>query len=93
MKASRIPAYDCMNPNGMLIWFSEMALRDLLFHPEDAPESIIRVDDGSKTFTPTECAEVKNILSSMFYEHGNGVIEACYPIFMKTAGQLRVLDA
>lgn len=58
MKASRIPAYDCMNPNGMLIWFSEMALRDLLFHPEDAPESIIRVDDGSKTFTPTECAEV-----------------------------------
>lgn len=93
MTESRIPAYDRSNADGMTIWFSEMSRRGLLFHPEDAPETVIRADDGSRVFTEAECAEVGGILSGMFAEHGDGVIEACYPVFMRAAGQLRALDA
>ena len=86
VNVSRIPAYDHADQNGMLLWFSEMAVRDLLFHPEDDPRGIIRIADGRRLFTDSECRELGNILSRMFAEHGDAVIEACYPIFMRKAG-------
>lgn len=93
MRTSRIPAYDRADSNGMSLWFSRMAVHDLLFHPEDSPESIVRANDGRRVFTDIECREISNILSSMFNEHGNGVIEACYPIFMRKAGLLHAQNS
>lgn len=93
MHASRIPAHDRNNPDGMSIWFAEMSRLGLLFHPEDAPESIIRLSDGTPTFTNAECNELHGILQDMFDRHGDGVIEACYPIFMRAGGRISALDS
>ena len=92
MSASRIPTYDRSNPDGMLVWFAEMANRNLLFHPEDAPESIINLADDKPLFSQAECEEVNAILADMFAEYGDGVVETSYPVFMRKAGQVRALN-
>mgnify|MGYP001565083895 FL=1 len=46
MSTSRIPDYSDKSIDGMLTWFSEMSVRDLLFHPDDAPETIISTATG-----------------------------------------------
>lgn len=93
MDISRIPKYDRTNADGMLFWFSEMAARNLIFHPVDAPAEIVGVEDGSPIFTDAECKEVESILSRMFAEHGNGVIDACYPFYMRRVGAPRALNS
>ena len=84
---NRIPAYDSANPDGMQIWFAEMSARGLLFHPEEDPSTIIRIDDGMPAFSEMEAADAKAIVSRMFDRHGDQVIEACYPVFMRACGQ------
>lgn len=91
MNATRIPAYERGNPDGMAIWFAEMANRNMIFHPEDAPETIEA--NGVPVFSEPECKKIKAILAQMFAEHGDRVTEACYPIFMRKAGFLHALDA
>ena len=93
MQTSRIPVYDSSNPDGMLIWFAEMSKRGLLFHPEDAPESIIEIAGGTPLFSNAECGEIASILRCMFAEHGDDVIGVCYPVFMRAAGQGAALDS
>ena len=84
---SRIPAYDSANADGMLMWFAEMSARGLLFHPEEDPAEIVRIGTGERTFTDIEADRVRCILGSMFTEHGDETISACYPIFMRAVGQ------
>ena len=88
MNPSRIPDFANKSREGMSIWFAEMALRDLLFHPEDAPSDIYWIATGEPTFTPEECTKLDGIMADMFSRFGNGVIDACYPIFMRAAGHV-----
>ena len=88
---SRIPAYESGNADGMQMWFAEMSARGLLFHPEEDPTQIIRIGTWERSFTDAEADQVRGILGSMFAEHGDDMIDACYPIFMRAAGQC--LDA
>ena len=75
----------------MLIWFAEMSKRDLLFHPDDAPENIFLLSDGEPFFSTHECRLINNILDDMFSKFGDDVYEAAYPVYMK---RMRVqLDA
>ncbi len=83
-ETSRIPAYDRISANGMRQWFEQMSQRGLLFHPEDSAETII-APDGSRLFTDVESAQADAILKDMFDQHGNRVIDMCYPIFMRMA--------
>jgi hypothetical protein len=83
---SRVPAYDTTNPDGMLIWFAEMAKRDLLFHPDDDPADIVRLTDGTSTFTVAETVMLRETIASMFAEHHDGVYDAAHPIFMHASG-------
>jgi len=83
---SRIPGYAEKNFDGMLIWFAEMSKRDLLFHPDDAPENIVSLSDGKQFFSTHECRLINNILDDMFSEFGNDVYEAAYPVYMKRMG-------
>lgn len=92
MGASRIPEYDHTNPDGMLVWFAEMAQRDLLFHPEDSARDIISVVDEKPVFTKEESVVVDRLLAEMFAEHGERVLEVCYPVFMRKAGCFQALD-
>lgn len=86
MRASRIPDFANKSREGMSIWFAEMSLRGLLFHPEDPPDSIRTISTGERTFTTRECTKLDGIMSEMFALFGDGVCEACYPTFMLAAG-------
>lgn len=86
MNASRIPDFANKSPEGMSIWFAEMSLRGLLFHPEDAPSSIYTIATNERTFTTDECIQLDAIMADMFARFGDGVCEAAYPIFMKCMG-------
>lgn len=83
----RIPRYDAAAPDGMIMWFAELQARGLLFHPEEDPADIIRIEDGARVFDDEEASRVRGILQSMEEEHGDGMIEACYPVFMRACGQ------
>ena len=87
MNASRIPDFDNKSHEGMSIWFAEMALRGLLFHPEDAPRDIIKGGTPERLFTPDECVKLDGVMAEMFTLFSDGVCEICYPIFVKTAGR------
>lgn len=67
----------------MAVWFSEMSVRNLLFHPDDTPEAIISTKRGKRTFTRHECQEVTAILDEIFRIFGNRVYDASYPAFMQ----------
>lgn len=86
MNTSRIPDFSGKCFDDMLIWFSEMSVRDLLFHPDDAPNTIISCTTGRKFFTSRECRKLENIISGMFSRFGDNVYEAAYPLFMKRMG-------
>lgn len=86
MRASRVPDFANKSDEGMSRWFSEMALRGLLFHPEDRPSDVIRVATGKPLFTKPECRKLDSIMGEMFERFGDGVCAAAYPIFMKEAG-------
>ncbi|OOG58398.1 hypothetical protein [Rhodanobacter sp. C03] len=86
MNASRIPDFANKSHKGMSIWFAEMSLRGLLFHPEDAPNDIFTIATNERTFTPAECAKLDGIMADMFALFGDDVCEAACPIFMKCMG-------
>ena len=87
MNESRIPEYSNKTFDGMLTWFAEMSVRELLFHPEDRPEDIIIIADGEPVFSDIECQQINIILGYMFEQFGDGVCDAAYPVFMKRMGQ------
>jgi|GEM_PF-1163609 len=73
---SRIPMWSEHNFDGMLIWFLEMAVRGLLFHPDDDPSEIISYARGTRLFSDTEAAELRSTVSEMFELKGDEVFEA-----------------
>lgn len=85
--SKRIPSYESNKPDGMLHWFAEMSVRGLLFHPEEDPADIIRIETGERVFDDDEAVAVRAIIGKMESEHGEGMIKACYPVFMSACGQ------
>lgn len=84
---SRIPKLNEVTSDGALQWFSEMQCQNLLFHPEDDPAEIVRISDGTRTFSSQEVIELRFLLEEL--EAGIGhdkVIEAAYPVFMNACG-------
>ncbi|MFZ2727565.1 MAG: hypothetical protein WAX77_15015 [Methylococcaceae bacterium] len=81
---THIPDFLDKSFDGMLAWFSEMALRNLIFHPDDAPESIISIITNESTFTDAECQKLNTIIAEMFEQFNNAVYDAAYPSFMKS---------
>ena len=86
MNTSRIPDFSNKSFDGMLTWFAEMSVHELVFHPDDAPESIVSIATGEKVFTADECQKLENTLSEMFDQFNDEVYEAAYPVFMKRMG-------
>lgn len=84
--ASRIPTCKNYNFDGMLYWFAEMSVSDLLFHPDDDPADIVRIADNTPTFDKNEVRQLRKILDRMFAKNGLDVYEAAYPVFMNRMG-------
>ncbi len=91
LQTSRIPDLASDTFDGMLFWFAEMSANDLIFHPDDAPDQIFSIRDGTRFFTQPECVKLDEILAHLFEKHGDRVHEACYPVYMKRFGIM--LDA
>ena len=84
---TRIPKLSEVSFDGALMWFSEMQSDDLLFHPEDDPDSIYQIADNKKAFSTTEVGELRFVLGEI--EAGIGhdtMIKAAYPVFMSAMG-------
>ncbi len=84
---SRIPTLNDVSFDGALWWFAEMQARDLLFHPEDDPASIVLIKDGTQAFSAVEVEDARHVLGIL--ENGIGheaVCAAAYPIFMNAVG-------
>lgn len=80
---SRIPKLNEVTFDGAFMWFSQLQKQDLLFHPEDDPVDIVKITDGSPTFTSLEVSELYFLINEL--ENGIGheqVIKAAYPVFM-----------
>jgi hypothetical protein len=88
---SRIPKLSAANFDGALVWFSEMQMRELSFHPDDDPAEIVSIGNWEKMFSDTEISELRFVMDELFNSLGDGVYEAAYPITMKAFGQY--LDA
>lgn len=81
---TRIPTLLGNSYQSMSEWYKLMAAADLLFHPDDAPQDIVRISDGVAAFTKEECNQLEEVMSLLFEQHGDQVYEAAYPYFMKT---------
>lgn len=79
---SRIPQPAGMTPEDACGWFAAMRDAGLLFHPEDDPADIVRIESGEPLFTDTEVEELRAILERFLAVLGEGVCEAGYPVFM-----------
>lgn len=83
MDDSRIPQLADNTRDSANRWFEQMAKRDLLFHPDDDPATIVAIADGSTTFTSAECEELRAILACLFECHGDDVYEIGVPFFLQ----------
>lgn len=90
MNTSRIPAFSDTTLDGVSIWFAEMSVRELLFHPDDPPDTIVG-DNGSSFFRARECEELNRIIDRMFDLYGDDMYEAACAVFLHSAGAM--LDA
>lgn len=77
-----LPTLSSTTFEDMAAWFAAMAAERLLFHPDDDPSSVFRVDDGSATFSRSEATSLKQTLDSLFASHEDRVYEAALPQFM-----------
>ena len=84
--ASRIPACQNYTFDGMLYWFAEMSVNDLLFHPDDDPSDLTLIANNEPMFNAEEVRKVRKIIDRMFRQSGDDVYEAAYQIFMNRMG-------
>lgn len=80
---SRIPAVPNKSYFALNRWFYKMYLAGLLFHPDDAPETIIDIQSGERTFTDDECIELNTAIAALFESHGDAVYECGLKYFHK----------
>lgn len=79
---SRIPEIKVINKRNMYRWFSKMSDRDLLFHPDDDPATIVNIRTGVRVFSKDEVRHLRELIDGMFARQGNIVYDAAYPVFM-----------
>ncbi len=84
---SRIPKWADHNFDGILMWFSEMSARGLLYHPDDDLSEIASIANGARLFSDAEAAELRSTVAEMFELKGDEAYEAGAPIFRATIGQ------
>lgn len=84
---SRIPKLTEVSFNGASLWFSDMHMQEILFHPEDDPAKIVAISDGTRTFSDEEVSEIQVVLDALESNIGHEkVISAAYPVFMGAFG-------
>lgn len=81
----RIPDFPEPTCCGLRRWFRHMFAADLLYHPDEPAETIVRIDSREASFTPEECVELNAAVESLFAVHGDLV----YTVGLHFARKLR----
>ena len=84
MEEMRIPVVHGNSFKAMHVWFGEMYERGLLFHPDDAPESIVEIETDQPMFSEVESRKLAVLLDAFFSRFGDRVYDAAYPYFMRS---------
>jgi hypothetical protein len=84
---NQIPDLQDITLAAMNCWFADMAAANMLFHPEDAANSIVYISNGKPFFSSDAAEKAQQILDRLFQHFGSAtVIESAYPHFMRAAG-------
>jgi hypothetical protein len=83
---NRIPAVHDFTLSGMAAWFAQLDICNLLFHPDDPPETLISLESGQPFFSAAEISILTNTIDHLFALHGDQVYEAAYPLFVARMG-------
>ena len=83
---SRIPVLPAATYAGASEWFSVLAERGVIIHPDDDPADIQSISDGTQVFNDRECSELRQIIDLLFHELGDSTYDAAYTPFMNAAG-------
>jgi hypothetical protein len=83
---TRIPAVRDFTLNGMRAWFAHLDTCNLLFHPDDPPETLISIESGQPFFNTAEVFMLTSTIDRLFALHGDQVYEAAYPLFLARMG-------
>jgi hypothetical protein len=76
----RIPSLKTVSFDGAVQWFTEMANRGLLFHPDDDPADMILIKTGEPMFSDQEAESARQVLNQLFDALGEDVYEIASPI-------------
>ena len=82
----RIPEVPGNSFKAMQNWFGMLRKRGLIYHPEEAPESILVIGTWERMFSDAEAVALNKIMTRLFRKFGDRVCEAAYPHFMRAAG-------
>lgn len=81
----RIPDFPEPTFCGLRRWYRQMHKADLLYHPDEPAETIVRADTGEVSFTAEECVQLNAAVDSLFASHGDLV----YTVGLHFARKLR----
>lgn len=81
----RIPDFPELTFCGLRRWCRQMHEADLLYHPDESAETIVRTDTGEARFTADECVQLNAAVDSLFASHGDLV----YTVGLHFARKLR----
>jgi hypothetical protein len=84
MPKTRIPALTNTSRATALRWMDQMHKKGLLFHPDDRPEDLVKISDGSPTLTSNECKDARRAMLFLFTHHGDAVYEFAFDTLSQT---------
>ena len=84
MTESRIPELTGTSKAAANAWLKALHKRNLLFCLDSDPKDLVKISDGTPTFSDSEAVEVSEILDRLFEKRGDELNELAFEVFSKT---------
>ena len=84
MTESRIPELAGTSTAAANAWLNALHKRGLLFCLDSDPKDLVKISDGTPTFSDSEAVEVSEILDRLFQKRGDELHELAFEIVSKT---------
>ncbi|MHB1198753.1 MAG: hypothetical protein ACYCZ6_04185 [Polaromonas sp.] len=81
MNRTRIPKLTAVTPAAAKSWFKRMLERGLQFHPDDDPNEIVFISDGTRFFSDQECTQLNEYVHRLFAALGDTVYELAFDVW------------
>ena len=84
MIESRIPELTGTSKAAANAWLKALHKSGLMFHLDNDPKDLVKISDGTPTFSDSEAVEVSEILDRLFKKRGDELYELAFEIVSKT---------